>query len=303
VCVACVTAGEGADVRTRLSVGFIPIAGYAYFWQAQTEGYFAQEGLDVELVPAAGGAAMIPALESGDLQFGVSDIVALLNAQNGGIDVRFVSLNFYENRASPTHAVITNCPNVQSPKDLKGKVVATNIKYNIDWLLMREWLRLKGVDPETVQFTEIPFPDQAVAVKQCRVAAAGMIEPFYTIAQDQGLRVLGNYFTEVLPVVPTAGVIATQAYISRHPGTVKRFVAAIERAIVDGMRDETVVRRLIREHTPIPPGLVDKVHLQEWRLEADVQGMQFFIDKAHQEDLLKRPLAVADILWKEANRR
>lgn len=285
-----------------LTVGFLPIAAYVYFWQAQDAGYFAEEGLEVELVPAAGGAAIIPALESGDFDFGVSDVFALLNAQNGGVDVRFVSLNIYENADEPTHAVITNEPEVQGPEDLEGRVVATNVQFNIDWVMMRQWMRLHGADPEALEFTEIPFPDQVTAVESRDVAAAGSIEPFYTIAESEDLRVVGNYFTEVLPVVPTAGVIAMQSYLEDNPDIARRFVRAIDRAVTDLIEDPDVARQLVTDNTPTPEEIIQQVRLQEWRLAAEEQTLTELIRFGQEEGLYERDFTLEDIIWEETRR-
>lgn len=294
--------GSEAPETVSLTVGFLPIAGYAYLWQAQDAGYFADEGLEVELVPAAGGAAIIPALEAGEFQFGVSDVVTLMNARNGGVDVKMASLNFYESEDAPTHAVITNDDAIQSAADLSGTTVATNVKFNIDWLLLREWLRQNDVDPDSVEFTEVAFPDQVTAVKDGNVAAAGTIEPFVGAAKAQDLRAIGNYFTEVLSPVPTAGVIAMQSYLDENPDVAQRFVAAIEQAIEDGQEDEQLVRDIVKANTPIPPEAVDNMNLQVWQTEADTGGLQFLIDKVNEEGLVDEEITVDDLLWSEAKR-
>lgn len=121
------------EATTKLRVGFIPIGVYSYFWRAQDAGYFKDERLDVELVAVAGGGQIIPALQSGALQFGISDALGVLNARNGGIPATYVSFNFSQSAKGPVHAVLTMDPDVKSAADLKGKSVATNLSYNTDW--------------------------------------------------------------------------------------------------------------------------------------------------------------------------
>jgi NitT/TauT family transport system substrate-binding protein len=143
---------------TQLKVGYIPVGIYGYLWRARDAGYFQEENLEVELVPMAGGGQIIPALQSGALQFGISDALGVLNARNGGIPVTYVSFNFQQTAESPVHAVLTMDPAIQSAADLAGKSVATNLSYNTDWTMMREWLRKQGVDINSVTFREIPSP-------------------------------------------------------------------------------------------------------------------------------------------------
>src|SRR5258707_7369484 len=132
---------EDAAEMTKLRVGYIPVGIYSYFWRARDAGYFKDARLEVELVPMAGGGQIIPALQSGSLQFGISDALGVLNARNAGIPVTYVSFNFAQASDDPVHAVLVTDPLIKSPADLKGKAVATNLSYNTDWTMMREWLR------------------------------------------------------------------------------------------------------------------------------------------------------------------
>src|ERR1700722_20979990 len=131
---------EAQDTQiTKLRVGFIPVGIYSYLWRARDAGYFKEERLEVELVPMAGGGQIIPALQSGALQFGISDALGVLNARNGGIPATYVSFNFAQASDDPVHAVLTMDPEIKSAADLKGKSVATNLSYNTDWTMMGEW--------------------------------------------------------------------------------------------------------------------------------------------------------------------
>ena len=56
---------------TKIRVAALPIAETGALWAAIDEGIFAEHGLEVEVVPAQGGAQAIPALLSGDIQFAI----------------------------------------------------------------------------------------------------------------------------------------------------------------------------------------------------------------------------------------
>jgi hypothetical protein len=158
----CGLPAEAQDAQlTKLRVGYIPVGIYSYFWRARDAGYFKEDGLEVELVPMAGGGQIIPALQSGALQFGISDALGVLNARNGGIPATYVSFNFSQSSDDPVHAVLTLDPDIKSAADLKGKSVATNLSYNTDWTMMREWLRKEKVDLQSITFREIPFPSRS----------------------------------------------------------------------------------------------------------------------------------------------
>src|SRR5437764_462654 len=75
---------KDAKEPTTLQVGYIPIADAGQLLVAQHEGYFAAEGLQVELVPFAGGAPIIEAIGTGDLHIGLSGTVPLIQATTQG---------------------------------------------------------------------------------------------------------------------------------------------------------------------------------------------------------------------------
>jgi NitT/TauT family transport system substrate-binding protein len=290
---------QGKDQVTKLRVGYIPVGIYAYLWQARDAGYFKEQKLDVELVPMAGGGEIIPALQSGSLQFGISDALGVLNARNGGIPATYVTFNFSQASEDPVHAVMTNSPNVKSPADLAGKTIATNLTYNTDWTMMRAWLRKNGVDPGSVKFQEMPFPDMLAALRKGTIAAAGVTEPFYTQGEKEGIRVLGHYFTDVKSPVVLSGVVSMDPYIKKNQDVVKRFVAAVDKAVEDFKSDPKNARKAIAANTKIPPAVVETMHLGHWDTSVPVEDMQFWINSARTEGILKTNVNPKDLLWRK----
>jgi hypothetical protein len=65
-------------------------AGHDRLRRAQQQGYFKREGLKVEQVEAAGGAAIQPAIQSGDLDLGWSNVVSVVLAKSRNLDFEFL---------------------------------------------------------------------------------------------------------------------------------------------------------------------------------------------------------------------
>ena len=287
-----------AEDMTVLRVGYIPIGIYSYFWRAQDAGYFADEKIKVELVPMAGGGQIIPALQSGALQFGISDALGVLNARNGGIPVTFVSFNFQQASDDPVHAVLTMDPAVKTAADLKGKAVATNLSYNTDWTMMREWLRKENVDVNSVTFREIPFPDMLAAIRNHTVAAVGATEPFVTLGEEQGARVIGHYFTDVKSPIPFCGIVAMLPYVEANKEAVKGFMRAINRAL-DDYKDPKIVRETVGAHTKIPPAVIKTMKLGDWSKSIAPETMQFWVDAAKKEGIVNATADLNSLVWQD----
>ena len=284
---------------TKLRVGYIPIGIYSYFWRARDAGYFKDEKLEVELVPMSGGGQIIPALQSGSLQFGISDALGVLNARNGGIPATYVSFNFSQSSADPVHAVLTTDPAIKTAADLKGKAVATNLSFNTDWTMMRAWLRKENVDVKSVTFREVPFPDMLAALRNNTVAAVGASEPFVTFGKEQGARVLGYYFTDVQSPIVLSGIVAMTPYIEKNKDVVKRFVRAVNHAIDDFNSDPMIARKTIEANTKIPPAVVEKMGLGKWQTSVPPEQIQFWVDAAKKEGVITDATDLSTLVWQD----
>ncbi len=285
-----------AQEMTKLRVGYIPVGIYAYFWRARDAGYFKDEKIEVELVPMAGGGQIIPALQSGALQFGISDALGVLNARNGGIPVTYVSFNFQQASDAPVHAVLSMDPAIKTAADLKGKSVATNLSFNTDWTMMREWLRKQNVDLKTVTFREIPFPDMLAAIRNKTVAAVGTTEPFVTLGKEQGANILGYYFTDVKSPNVLSGIVAMLPYVEKNKDVVQRFMRAVNRAI-DDFQDPKIVRETIAANTKIPPAVIEKMNLGQWSKNVPPETMQFWVDAAKKEGIVNATADLNSLVW------
>ena len=77
---------------------------------------------------------------------------------------------------------------VTDAKQLEGKTVSVNTLKNLPEVAVRNALEQAGVDPSTVKFVEIPFPDVPAALESKRVDAAFAVEPFVGASAGAGRR-------------------------------------------------------------------------------------------------------------------
>jgi NitT/TauT family transport system substrate-binding protein len=183
-----------APQRTTLRVGMLPVTAFPGMYLARDRGWLEEEGLAIELQMMAGGAEIVPAVIGGSLDVGVANAFSHVLARNQGFDVKAVTGGAVEVRGAPTHAILVlpDAP-MQSARDLAGRTVATNTWNNIDHLMQQVWLQNNGADPRRVSIVEVPFPQHPAALAQRRVDAIGPSEPFVTVAQSQGARVLAYH--------------------------------------------------------------------------------------------------------------
>ena len=103
----------------------------------------------------------IPALVSGDIQVGGSNVVSLLLAARKDLPIRAIAggTNAQRRRAR-TSARCWSAKGgaIREPEDLEGKTVAVNTLHNIAEVVVKAALEKQGVDPDSLEALRGPVP-------------------------------------------------------------------------------------------------------------------------------------------------
>jgi NitT/TauT family transport system substrate-binding protein len=287
--------------RMVVKVGHIPIVDLAGLYLAIDKGYFAQEGIQVELTAMAGGATILPAVAAGSLDVGFSNVLSIILARNQGFDFIIVAHVDNEDTDSRTHMVIVkgNSP-IETPKDLMGKHVAVNTLNNIEHLMTQEWLERKGVNPAGVTFIELSFPDMPPALLQGHVDAIVTSEPYGTIAINQGGRVLGYEYTETVPDSAIASFVTTERWAKENPEVLQRFVRAYRRGAAEATADPLLQRQVIPKFAGVQSDLAQQMRLVTLKSMLDPAQLQWWADKALERGLLKQAMDTRNLISETA---
>lgn len=298
---AALAAPAAAQPETsKLRIAAIPIAGFTPIYAADKLGFFKQEGLEVTIDKAAGGAQTLPLLVQGTLQLAVTPVVSVALANQQGFNVRIIPPALDDKRNAPgqTAQIVLKDSPIQSPADLKGKRVAVNVINSVNWLYDRAFIRLKGkIDPATVNYSEVPFPSMVDALLRGSVDAINVPQPFHHIAVQTGkVRVLGYPFVETQPGLHIAPYAGTTAWLDANPKTVKAFVNAMTKAIDHMRKNPDDAKRLISEFTGAKPELVAAVPLDDWSTTLSTSDVAATLNVMKQEGILKKDLNAADMI-------
>jgi NitT/TauT family transport system substrate-binding protein len=270
-------AGGGAtDQPRQISVGVIPILDVAPLYLGIEKGFFAERGLEVTPKPAQGGAAIVPAVLSGENQFGFSNVVSLLTARDKGVPLVAVAggASSTGDPAADFNAVLVRADSpLRSAKDLVGKTVAINTLNNIGDTTVRTAVEKAGGDPAGVRFVELPLPDMPAQLAAGRIDAAWTSEPFVTAIKDQGGRVLVDALTETYPTLQIATYFTSEQTRSKDPELVKDFVEAMNESLEYATAHQDEARAIATSYTKITPEVADKVVLPGWPAELNEQSL------------------------------
>lgn len=257
---------------TVVKVGVLPAVTVAPLFVGMEQGIFQKHGLRVSPQVAQGGAAIIPALASGSMQFGVSNTPTTLLASSKGLPLRVVAdaARSGDTEATDiTAVVVSKHSSIRKPSELASKTVAVNLLNNIGDLSVKASLDKLGVDSSSVKFVEIPFPEMPAALAKGRVDAAWVSEPFLTVAKAAGARQIVAPLASATPNVSVSDWITSSRYAAQHGDVVARFAAAIAESNAYAQAHPDVVRAALTRFAKLPKAVTDKIVLPSWPTKID----------------------------------
>jgi NitT/TauT family transport system substrate-binding protein len=292
--VAAAPAGQVVQLR----VGYLTITSNIDLPIARDAGYFAEEGLAVDLTAMAGGAEILPALIGGSLDLGTLNIVTHILAQDQGFRAKGVAGGNVQKRGEPIHGILVRADSpIQGARDLEGRTLATNTLNNIDHIMQQVWLQRNGADPRRVHFVEIPFPQHPAALAQGRVDAIGPVEPFMTIALSQGARLIAHHYTDVNEETLLAYYGATDDWLARNADLAHRFHRAVRRTNDYLASNRQEIRNAAVRYLNMDPDLAQRVGLGEPRSRVDPALIQWWIDAVRSFGLINSQINPVDLLY------
>ncbi|WP_166459694.1 ABC transporter substrate-binding protein [Amycolatopsis pithecellobii] len=220
--------------KSKITVGILTSQGSAGAKLAEKFGYFKQQGLDVTIKPITAGPQAIPALINGELDFTVINYVSFYQAIGAKtLDAKVVVDGDTANENSQM-VVAKPDSGISSPKDLAGKKIGIQASKSAAELLVRAQLKDNDVDPNSVTYLPITFPNIPAAIASGQLDAGVEVEPYLTTAeQKQGLQPVMKIITGSTANMPNTGYIAMSKFINANPKT----VAAFQRAMIPAQTD------------------------------------------------------------------
>lgn len=188
----------------NITIGLMPDVDSIPFIIAQEKGYFKEEGITVTLKPFKSAMDRDSALQSGNLDGAVSDMLAEAFAKAGGFDTVITSIT-----NGSYKLVVSKDETANSVQELKGKEIAisknTIIDYVTDKILTEGGL--SSADSNKVVIPQIPT--RLEMLQNSKIAAATLPEPMATIAVKNGGKVLRT--SEQLNLNPGVLIFTTKS--------------------------------------------------------------------------------------------
>lgn len=248
--------GGSGEGQTAIKVSIMKTTDVAPFHLAVKEGYFQAEGLEVSTVDAESSEQSTNKLTAGEVDVAYSSYGPIFLEESKGVAQRRggVKLVADASSAGPGSCMVLAMPNspVTSVKDMAGKRIAVTSASSISALLVMSTVKTNGVDPGSLKWVPLPFPQTADRLKAGDVDVAFLTEPFLTSAQKNvGAIPLFDTATGPTANFPTAGWASTGNFVKDNPTTIAKFQRAMQKATDLARSDRSKVEPILVEKSKV----------------------------------------------------
>jgi NitT/TauT family transport system substrate-binding protein len=190
-------------------------------WMAEAGGFYAREGLKVDVVSMEGGSRGVQVLLSGEIQGMHVGVAPVIQANRAGADIRAIT-----STANTIPITLFAKPEIKSAADLKGKSVGISAFGSETDIAISLALKKLGIDRKDVTILQIGGSAQRFAALSAgRIDVVPLLEPAITMAKEKGFNPILDLAAEKTPWIFDS-VVVTKAYMQQHGDTLTRFVRA-----------------------------------------------------------------------------
>jgi len=224
-------AQTGTPEKKNLKVGFIPITCATPIIMAAPMGFYAKQGLEVEVVKTAGWAVVRDKTinKEYDAAHMLSPMPLAISMGLGSTAVPFATVAI-ENINGQAICLATKHKDKRDPKDWKGFKFASPFDFSMHNYLLRYYLAENGLDPDQdVQIRSVPPPEMVANLRADNID--GFLAPDNIVqrAVYDGVGFVHTLSKELWDGHPCCAFAASKEFITQQPNS----YAALLRSIVE----------------------------------------------------------------------
>lgn len=297
---AFLQSGLSAQTESPLRIVTTPIEDAAGVYYAEAGGFFAQQGLHVQITSMNNGEAAGAALQGGSADISIGNLFSVAIAHRKGIDLRYLAPACeYIEKAPTTVLVVARDSKIRDAKDLQGKVIAVQSISDVKSLAAKVWLEQNGVDPATVKFIELRGPEVGNTLQRNIVDAGMLSEPYLSAALSQKtVRVIASPYSAIAKRFLINGWYAQGAWIDQHPAEAKKFAAAVVAGQSWAMKHPLASGKVLLNITKIDPTLLRALTRSTYADRFEPSMMQPVIDLAARFKVIDRSFPAEELYTK-----
>jgi NitT/TauT family transport system substrate-binding protein len=287
-----------AAAQPKIVIGYTGANDFLAAFVAKDKGFFQKRGLDVTLTRIANGSTIPAAMIGGSITIGTITPPILLQANDGGLGLKILSIASIQSSKNPTASVVAGADTkIEMPADFVGKKVGAPGLNSVMHVMFVRWLKSKNVDAGKVTFVEAAFPQFGDLLKGKQIDAALAVEPFRTRIVVSGVgKVYANFFSEVRDNVIFSLYAVTGDWAAKNPKAVQAVREALNEGLAFIQDNPEEAKKSQITHLGLPAEVVASLPLATFQTKIDAGEVQFWVDLTKELGIISKPLAVNELI-------
>lgn len=243
-----------AQDKMKLIMNWTADSAHLGFALAQKNGYYADEGLDVELEEGRGSAVAAQLVATGQADIGYADAGAALNVASQGAPIKIIATIW---KAGQFGVQFLDSSGIAEPKDLVGRKLAV-APGSAMLPLVPVFLRANNIPESDVEIVSVAADAYIGLLTSGEVdAVARTPETVLVPLAEQGYDGGNIYFYDNGVPLVSLSLIAREDKLTANPDLYRRFVKATLRGWADAIDDPSASIAALAEVFPETPHSVE----------------------------------------------
>jgi len=266
---ACQSSPSGSNDKKTYKIGVLRIDDSLPLYTAESEKLFAKHGVDVQVIEFSSAADQQKAMEAGELDGMMTDMIVTGLLKKAGTDVRVVAMAL---GAVPQEGrfLVVSSPNsnLTTPQQLAGASVAISENTMMDYLMNQyeQELGIPTAEVHTVQMPNLALRTEAVLAGK-DIQAAILPDPLAAYAVQQGAHIVIDD-TKLQKNYSQSVVVLTQDMIEKHHDDAVHFLDAYNEAIENLDNHPDAYRDMAMKKANIPEAVASSYRTPSYTAHA-----------------------------------
>ncbi|MDR6325365.1 ABC transporter substrate-binding protein [Actinoplanes couchii] len=243
--------GDAADLtKVKYLTAFNAFGREAYAFVADEKGFFAEQGLDVEIAIGSGSGENMAALSSGAADFAPVDSTGYILTKATGKVSGVTAITAIQQK-SMVGIMTLDGNGITSPKDLEGKVMGDQ-EGATTTILFPTYAKLAGIDASKVEIIPVAAPELAGALAAKKVDSIGQFvvgKPLIEKAAG-GKTAVALPFSDVITDLYGHFLLTSDKIANDDPELAKKFTTALLKGLDYSIANPAEAAKILNKAQP-----------------------------------------------------
>jgi len=238
--------------KVSLRLDFLPSGEYCGYYAAKEAGFWAKNGLDVEIRAGTGSLESCKLVALGREDFAIADASTMMKSRIDGMPLKMIGTHLARH---PVSLFAKTSTGVRTPKDLAGKSVAM-AAVGSPRSLLPPFLKMNGVDPTRIETRYMaPGALMAAFLEDKADALVSYLVPWKALLESRGFEegknlVIFRWMDHGFQNLAGAGFIVSEETLAKRKDVVARFVPPIYQGVRQALERQAEAVGYVHKYFP-----------------------------------------------------